>query len=230
MIIIHSDNTTLSRQKLFEVIAELKQSGHEIIRLDAKDLEYKTLEEVFGSTGLFQEKKAVVIEGLHSLPKSQRQKELIELCANAQTHECVLWEKRELTKTMLKPFLSAQPKTKVFEFKASSTLFSWLDALGSKGNETKKLALLQTALKTDGEYFCFLMLIRQLRLLLQVSYGEPIKGAPFMISKLEKQARLFTPEKLLATYKKLLEFDLSQKRSQNLLSLNQQLDLLTLTL
>jgi DNA polymerase III delta subunit len=127
---------------------------------------------------------------------------------------------------MLKTFYGAQ----VLSFKASKTLFSWLDLLGKKEDESKKLRLLHEAIKSDGDFFCFVMLIRQFRLLIQAKSNEKIAGAPFMITKLKTQAQNFSLEQLQKIYEQLLKFDYSQKTSTNLLSLNQWLDLLTLKL
>lgn len=226
MTIIHGENIIASREKLITLLDKIKESGGEIVKLEAKELSEAVLEELFGANDLFGTQKTIVIEGLHSLPKSKKQKTLIELSTNSQIHEVILWEKRTLTKTMLKPFSNTQ----VFEFKASKTLFNWLDMLGTKENETKKLQLLQDAIATDGEYFCFIMLIRQFRLLIQAKTDSQIAGAPFMITKLKKQAERFTLNQLVGIYSKLLEFDLSQKTSKNLLSVNQWLDLLSLKL
>lgn len=226
MTIIHGENTVNSREKLIDLINTAKTNAVEIIRYDAKELTEAILEETLGSSDLFGTKKLIVIEGLHSLPKSNKQKALIQMCTHSGIHEIILWEKRDLTKTMLKPFADAT----VFEFKASKTLFSWLDTLGKRSDETKKLQLLHDAIKTDGEYFCFIMLIRQMRLLIQAKTGEPIGGAPFMITKLKSQANNFNQDELLKTYADLLKMDYAQKTSKNLLSMNQWLDLLTIKL
>ncbi len=226
MIIIHGENTIASRDKLIELINKAKLEHQEIIRLEAKDLTEAQLETILGTTDLFETKKTILIEGLHSLPKSTKQKTLIQMCADSKLYEIILWEKRELTATMLKSFPGAQN----YIFKASKTLFAWLDLLGKRGDESKKIQLLHEAINTDGEYFCFLMLLRQFRLLIQAKTGEKIGGAPFMITKLNKQTQQFTLEQLLKIYSQLLEIDFSQKTSTNLLSMNQQLDLLSLKL
>lgn len=226
MIIIHGENTIASREKLIDMLNEAKKLNQEVVRIEAKELSEAILEEILGSSDLFGTKKTIVIEGLHSLPKSNKQKNMIRQCANATNHNMIIWEKRELTKTMLNAF----PNAEIFIFKASKTLFSWLDTLGNKSDKSKKIQLLHRAIISDGEYFCFIMLIRQFRLLIQTKTGEQIAGAPFMISKLNKQAQQFSLEKLLNIYKELLQVDLSQKTSKNVLSMNQWLDLLTIKL
>jgi len=226
MLIIHGENTIASREKLIDVLNSAKQKNQEVIRIEAKELSESSLESTLGSGDLFGTKKIVAIEGLHSLPKSKKQKDLIKMCSQSDLHEIVLWEKRSLTKTMLKPFSDWQ----VFEYKISKTLFAWLDTLGKKSNDTKKLQLLHDALNADGDYFCFIMLIRQFRLLIQAKTGEKIAGAPFMVTKLKNQANNFSLDELLDIYKNILNMDYQQKTSKSLLGLNQWLDLLTIKL
>ena len=230
MIIIHGENTINSREKLQELIAQIKENNQTLIRFEAKELTYAQLEEALGTQDLFTTKKAYIIEGLHSLPKSEKQKGLIDLCKKNLDSMIILWEKRELTATMLKVFTNADTNIQIFVFKASKTLFSWLEMLGSKTQTTKKVELLHAAIKTDGEYFCFLMLIRQFRLLIQAKTQEKIGGPPFMLAKLQKQAAQFTLEELLQIHKNLLATDIAQKTSTNLLELKQELDLFTVKL
>lgn len=226
MTIIHGENIIASRDKLIEIISKQKLENQEIIRLDAKDLTEAQLESVLGANDLFETKKTILIEGMHSLLKSAKQKMLIQMCNDSKLHEIILWEKRKLTATMLKAFPAAQS----YNFKASKTLFTWLDMLGRRGEESKKIGLLHSAIANDGEFFCFLMLIRQFRLLIQAKSGEKIGGSSFMASKIQKQSQQFSLEQLLKTYSQLLEIDFCQKTSANLLNMNQQLDLLTLKL
>ena len=114
--------------------------------------------------------------------------------------EIILWEKRLLTATMLKKLGKAQVET----FKASSILFSWLDGLGQKG--AVKNQLVQA--KDDGQ----------------------VKGAPFIVSKLKRQAQHFTLPKLLQLHSRLLQIEFAQKRALSKLSMEQQLDLFVLDL
>lgn len=226
MIIIHGENTVNSREKLVEIINHKKSEDREIVRIEAKKLSEAILEETLGANDLFGTSKTIVIEELHSLPTSKNKKALIELLSKPQTHNIILWEKRSLTKTMLKNF----PKAQEFEFKISKTLFAWLESLGEKQDKTKKLNLLHTALETDGEFFCFLMLIRQIRMLIEVKSGGQAKGAPFMVGKLNRQASRFSLDELLKIYKQLLEIDIKQKTSSSLIDVTTMLDLMTIKL
>ncbi len=232
MIIIHGENTTNSRQKLVEIINDQKSKNQEIIRLEAKQLTEASLEETLGANDLFGTAKTIIIEELHSLPVSKKKKNLIDLISKPQIHDIVLWEKRSLTKTMLNKISkdANQAIFEDFEFKISKTLFTWLDSLGKTGNAQKKLQLLHSAIETDGEFFCFLMLIRQIRTLIEIKSGGVAKGAPFMIAKINQQAASFKLDQLLSIYKELLEIDIKQKTSTSLIDTVTMLDLLSLKL
>ena len=176
-----------------------------------------------GRNSLFGISQAVVIEGLHSLPRSKKKNELIKLIASEASSgqtELILWEKRDLTPTMLKQFKGA----KCEQFKLSKVLFKWLDSLG--GDRRDVILLTHQAVEQDGAELSFFMLVRQVRLLIEVKSGGQPGGPPFMISKLKRQASNFTLEELFDLHTKLLKIDLDQKTSGSLLSLPQALDLL----
>lgn len=232
MTILHGENQPQSRQALVVLLDQARQTGRDITRLEAAKLTPAILEETFGTTDLFGQPKTVVLEGLHSLPKSKKKDELIKTVAAAVTNasdsiDCILWESRALTKTMLKLF----PQAQVSEYKVSNYVFNWLDSL-SPVPKTKpaQLKLLHQAITNEDAYLCFAMLMRQIRLLIQAKDGAAIKGPPFMISKLKKQAQPFTLEQLLTAHHKLLEIDLRQKTSAGLLHISQELDLFVLQL
>lgn len=225
MIVLHGENIVKSRQRLVELIATHKAEGKDIKIVASKSLTRSTLEEMLGGSSLFGTTQVMVIEELHSLPESAKKKDLVALLAGS-SEEIVLWEKRLLTATMLKKFPSARVDT----FKASSGLFQWLDTLGVSKDKKTLLAQLQEIIKEESAHFCFTMIARQVRLLISTLDDGKITGAPFVIAKLRKQAQRFTLQQLLAVHKQLLEIDYKQKRSLSKLSLEQELDLLVLSL
>ena len=88
------------------------------------------------------------------------------------------------------------------------------------------MKLYQESVLNDGAEFVFLMIARQIRLLIQVKENQASKIAPFMLNKLKKQAQEFTLQKLLNLHHQLYLIDQKQKRSTGLLSLESELDLL----
>ncbi|MDH5533187.1 MAG: hypothetical protein OEX81_02030 [Candidatus Pacebacteria bacterium] len=223
MIVIHGENTAHSRKKLQELITQAKTNSTAITRLEAKRLTAASLQEAMGGNSLFGEDKLIIIEEIHSLPASKRKKELIEQIANSGLENLILYEKRQLTATMLKKVGNPQ----VFEFKISNTLWKFLDQIGGP-DKTKIIKLLRESISQNDEFFVYTMIIRQIRMLITAKDGGVIKGAPFMITKLKGQANRFTLEQLLKTHQQLFNIDIKQKNSQLSLSLGQELDLILL--
>lgn len=223
MIIIHGENTALSRKKLQELITQAKTNGTAITRLESKRLTPASLQEAIGGNSLFGEDKLIIVEELHSLPASKRKKELIEQISNSGFENLILYEKRKLTATMLKKVGSSDP----YEFKISNTLWKFLDHIGGR-DKTKVLKLLKESITQNDEFFVYTMIIRQIRMLITAKDGGVIKGAPFMITKLQSQARNLSLEQLLKVHKQLFELDIKQKNSLLPLTLGQELDLILL--
>ena len=76
----------------------------------------------------------------------------------------------------------------------------------------------------DAE-FVFVMLIRQIRMLLAYKSDGIYDGPPFGRGKIVKQSEKFTLEKLVALHKRMLEIDFGQKTSRSALTLAQEIDL-----
>jgi len=235
MIILHGENSTQTRSHLVEALDQARAENSQVIRLEAKNLNPADLEQAIGATSLFEKPQLIVIEYLHSLPRSKRKNDLIKQLANLaesadESTQIILLEKRSLTKTMLKQFTTAEVK----EAKLTKYLFSWLDSLqgglGSSSRLKNSLNLLDDAISQDGEMMCFIMLARQIRLLIQTKDGGKVAGPPFMVSKLKKQAASFSLDGLLALHQQLLTIDYGIKTSTDALSVRQQLDLFIIKL
>jgi DNA polymerase III delta subunit len=224
-IILHGENTIKSREKLVQIISDLKINKKSVTRLEAKKLDLANLEEELAKSSLFGEDETIVIEEIHSLPRSKKKDSLIQLLSNTD-RDIVLWEKRNLTPTMLKKF----PQARTEIFKISNTLFSWLDIFHPKTPAQKNLESLDKAIKSNGDYMCFVMLIRQIGLLIHVKDGGRPAGPPFMVSKIKKQASYFSMEKLLDIHRDLFEIDRKMKSSQSFMSMKQELDILSANL
>lgn len=226
LTILHGENIIASRDKLVELITQAKDKNKSIERLDAKKINPSLLETKLVKQDLFGTERIVVIEELHSLPRSKQKNLLIELIAKNEM-SIILWEKRKLTPTMIKKF----PQAKIFEFKLSKTLFKWLDSLnGDKKNQSQQLLIFRQTLKTEDPHLCLIMLARQIRMLIQVKDDENMPGSPWMIKKIKKQSQSFNLQQLLNIHHQLLAIDLRQKTSTNTLELDQELDLLLLSM
>lgn len=226
--ILHGENEVKSRDQLATLLSQAKENNFQIERLEAKRLSLADLEQALVSNSLFGEKKLLIIETLHSLPRSKKKNQLINLLNQTNSDvEIILWEKRSLTPTMIKKI---NPQ-KVQEFKTSSSTFAWLDSLsGNKKTIKNQLALLAKADQDDGEQMCFAMLARQVRLLITAKDGGELKGHPFVIKKVKSQANNFTIDQLLSIHKRMLDIDQKMKTSTNFLSLKAELDLLLINM
>ncbi len=223
LTVIHGDNQVASRQKLSELIAAAKRQNHDVVSLEAEKLDRAKLESTLLSDSLFGGSKILVLEGLHSLPKSKKKDELIDLISSASI-DIILWEKKSLTKTDFKKLPST---VTTFEFKITVKLWNFLDQLSpSQTSKKTQIKLFRECVTSDGAEFIFAMIARQIRLLIQVKEKQTAKINPYTLSKLNKQAQAFSLEKLLEIHKKLYEIDAKQKQSKDLLSLDAELDLL----
>ncbi len=226
LTLIHGEHTVHSRDKFTQVLAAARDSGAQITRFTGKELTPALLTDALNRVSLFSEKEVLVVEELHSLPASKQRTELITMLAGATEKDIVVWEKRDLTATMLKPFAAAQ----VSAFPLSKKMFSFIESIGTYSSPAQCVQAAHAVYEQDGAYFLFAMLCRQIRLLISAHDDGTLKGAPFMIAKIKKQAQAFSLQKLLTIHAYLLEIDTAEKQSGSALTLEQQLDLLWLSL
>ena len=228
MIILHGDHQPNSRQRLTTLITEANAHNVNVTRVEATDLTANTLEMLLGQNSLFDTTELVIIEGLHSLPAGQQRKTIIQLLTqHTQNPNLIIWENKSLTTAQLKNFQNA----KIEEFKIKKLLFAWLDSLSPQTQKGRLLMLFGQVIDQESVEFVFLMLARQIRLLIQTKEGiSPPSGSPFMLSKLRRQAQAFTLEQLLKLHAQLLKIDLDQKTGKSQLDLKAQLDLWQISL
>lgn len=220
--ILHGDDEVKVHAECVRLLDSAKKSGTQTVRIDGKSLTIEVLENSIGTQELFATKKLVVIDRLHSLPKSKLKDTFIKWIASHSDEliDIVLVENKLLTVTQLKQFSSANVQV----FKLPQLLFSWIESLGMIPKD-KLITQFHQILETQDAEFVFAMLIRQVRqLLLFVSDGS-FSGPPFARGKLEKQARKFSEPQLLALHEKLLKIDMGQKTSRSTLTLPQEIDL-----
>lgn len=221
MILLHGENVGQARQKLQELIDQARTAGKNIIRLEAPKLTEASLNDQLGGADLFGSSQLIIVEEVHSLPKSKRKDALIKMLGEVGNQELILSEKRALTPTMLKKF----PQAQVFEFKLTPIMWELLDNLGSP-NKSKLLTQLAQAVVQNEAFMVFSMIIRQTRLLLMAKTGGKIAGSPFQAMKFNKQAQQFSLDQLLAFHRQLFKLESELKTSTNSLELAQELDLL----
>lgn len=221
--IIHGDNVYQSRKLLQQYIDSFREERSKILWIKGKETSLADLHEQFGVQDLFAENQMIIIEEIHSMQKSKKKDACISFLAQSAS-PFILWESRILTKPMLSKF----PNATVKACSISKKLFAWLESIGS--DDTRKtLTLLNEALLQEDEYYCYLMLVRQIRLLIFVKETGSAPLAPFMIKKLQMQAKHFSLNELLNLHTQLHSLDIGQKTSKMPGTLRQQLDLISIS-
>ncbi len=219
--IFSGDDLISSRQAYLDQINLLKKDNQTEFCL-AKDLSEILLENIFGSTDLFGKPRVLTTENFFTGSKSKEKDQLVKKINSFKNAIMVSWETKEVSKT---ESAKLGKEVSISNFKLPNLLFKFLDTL-SPQNKKQNLFALQQLKQTVDEQFIFLMIVRQVRLLLLAHGGETDKIAPWQKSKLVNQARSFGQDKLIALYKQLLNLDIKQKTSQLGLSLGSELDLL----
>lgn len=230
IIIFCGEDLVSSRKAFLEQLESLRKDNYEIERISGKDLTIETLELLSSPTSLFGEKKAMAIENLLGRPKSKEKEKIIEkivsLLALSEVEglSCyiVIWENKELSKSEQQKF----PTNFVFKnFKLPGAMFAFLEML-VPGKTKMNLENLKAALEISDPNFLFLMLVRQIRLLILAKNEKDIlKVPPWQKGKLQRQSKAFAIEKLLEINKSLLQIDYDQKTSGSPFDLSQNLEL-----
>lgn len=215
--IFHGDNQVASRQALLNFLQKKPVDFWQ--KIDASKLEIADVESALASESLFADEQGIVFEGLLSLIKSKKKDSLLELIRQSEK-PLVLWDGKKIPVTTLKKFPNAQ----IQEFPISQQLWKFLDELGSK-SKVSQLRLFHEICQREAAEFIFVMVQRQIRLLLAVQLRETASIPAFQLRKLQSQTKRFTLEKLLHAHEKLYQIDQKNKQSKSLLSLQEQLDL-----
>lgn len=221
--ILHGDDEMQVHKELARLISQAKQRGEQVVHLAAKEITIPDLESTIGTQELFAAEKLVVIDRLHSLPKSKRKDELIDWIAaqKSDVTHIVFVENKILTPTMLKNFATAQVQL----YKLPSLVFTFIDALGTQPSH-RLITMFHQIIATQDTEFVFTMIVRQVRILIAFVADGVYEGPPFGRSKIQKQSQAFSLEQLLALHSKLLHIDQRQKTSRASLTLAQEIDLL----
>ena len=225
MFLIHGDNVVASRELRFKVVEKAHKAGVEVVALDGKKLELVDLMQALGSASLFGDDRLVVIDGLMARPASKARKEILGWLATADTkpESLVMWEGKSVTAAQSKKL---NPK-QVQEFKLPKVLFNFLDSI-RPNNAKGLLAMLSSVRQTEADELVFVMIARQVRLLLAVKTGDGAKLPAWQRNKLSRQASLFELGALKRLQRRLVEIDHSLKTGNAPLTLPETLDILML--
>lgn len=221
-ITVYSGEDIISSRKAFlEHLERLKNEDFEITRVSGKDTTEESLELLSSPTSLFGQKRVLVIENLLAGTKSKEKEKIIQIVSLLNCF-LVLWENKNFTKgDQLK-----YPSFVFKNFKLPQVLFTFLDSLSPK-KINDNLRLFREAITSTDPNYLFLMLIRQIRLLILASdKNDLLKLAPWQKAKLQKQAKFFSLDELMEINRRLLQIDFEQKTSGTPFLLEQQLEIL----
>lgn len=222
IVVYSGDDIVSSRKAFLDYLESLERDDFELIRTSGKDLTEETLELHSSPTSLFGQKKTLAIENLLLGTKSKEKEKIIEKIAKEKECDIIIWEGKDISKTDQKKY----PGNFVFKnFKLPQILFNFLDSL-APGKTKENLDFFHRVIEEVDPAFVFLMVIRQFRYLILASENELTGMPPWQCGKFFHQTKLFSKEKLLIIYERLLEIDYRQKTSGLVKDLTFELDLL----
>ncbi|MCL5090829.1 MAG: hypothetical protein M1514_02345 [Patescibacteria group bacterium] len=223
ILIYSGDDLVSSRRAFMEQLEAWQKQGLEVIKLSGKEISEESLELLSGPTSLFGNQRAIAIESLLSGAKSKEKENSIKLLATRSLGEAVvIWENKEFSKADQLKY----PKNFVFRnFKLPAVMFTFLEGL-APGKTKNNIGLLHQALTLVEPGYLFLMLVRQIRMLILAKDPKDVlKIAPWQKGKLLSQAKLFKIENLISLYQELSEIDYQEKTSGSPFPLGNLLEL-----
>lgn len=223
--IFHGEHVQASRNAFNQLTDAWREEGYVIRSAPPEGLTLTDAEVLLGLSGLFAEKEAVVFESVLSGPDSPLKQRVLELVSQC-VFPVVFWESKKLGVTVLKSLPTGIDSR---EFTINKKIWGWLDSIRA-GNGIRCAELFREAARQDGVEFCFMMFIAHVRKMLMIKDGCPPKQSPFAAKKLTTQTDSFSWEKLLTLQAWCLKTDVGLKSSSIALSLEDELDLLLLSL
>ena len=233
IFVIAGEDTVSSRKKLTELLSE-KQN---IVRLDGKKTMIAELDEALLGNNLFSDSKTVVLEHFSKLSAKGRSAfggkpeikvwELIEKFEKDKNTDVILWDDVDLAKKKY------TKNVKFFNFSFPKFYYIFLDSF--EPGSRKPLELLREVLKTLNSEQVLYGLVRRVRQLIIIKsnnypdFSELKRMQPWQISKLKKQASLWSEEKLKKTFLELAELDEKMKTGSLPMPLASHLDIILLS-
>ena len=224
IILIHGDNIESSR------LAYLKKlhtpETKEVRILDGKTVDTTNFIQTLESASLFGNSLTIGIERLLSTSsKSDNKIEKYIKILSSQSNDMIiiLWEDRIISPSILKKFGNLI-KTEIYKYPV--LIFQFLDSfVPSKG--LYLIPLFQRIVKTEPPEVLFSLLVRRIRDLMKIKDGVITKElAPWQITRLTTQAKLFTMEKLVKIYQTLGEVEYEVKSGISPLTLSTRIELI----
>lgn len=225
--LLHGEDFVASRKDLWRIKSEF--TG-EVVEIDGKTATKEQLVVVLGTPSLFGEKRLVVIENFLA------SKDIGKETFDKDSHwDLVLWEGKKLTVSQVADWQKRLASVRVLEFKVDPAIFKFVEAV-RPGNGKQAISLLRECLRSEAIEVVYVMLVRQIRLLLLTGSKAKIgpedfqKLSPWQRARLSTQAARFSQDQLQRFYKQLLEIDFQIKSGQEVADLATSIELLLLCL
>ncbi len=217
--IVCGENTVASREYFSSLKKELKKKGYSVIELAADNF-FSKISDVRENMMLFSEKKVFFAENIYKrLSKKKEFKKILKEFESDKSNNLVIWEELSARE------ISGVDKKSIIEFKFPENIFKLLDSF-YLGNFPQFHSLLMRISERVPEYLIFYLLIKRVHQLLLISLGESVNLPEWQKTRLKRQAKLWTLDKLLKAVEGLYKIDLRLKTSSTPFSLVDSLDIL----
>ncbi len=221
---IHGDDVTQSRNFLNSL---RQKNTNESILIDGKTADIGDLIQAIEPQSLFSVGKLVIIENLTAKKSTKEVKEILSYLSKLQTDvDIILWEAKEIGQPILKQIIDSFT---VKSFKTPKIMFKFLENV-NPANKSGFLELLIPLRQNSSDEFLFLMMARQLRLLILFKNNALANMPSWIQGKLKSQADKFSAKQLFDTYRKLLMIDIAQKTGNTAFTLQEELDIMLATI
>lgn len=211
LILLHGDNHFASRKIFGDTIASYKQRGFkDIIQFSGSKLEVSDLIQAVETGSFFATQKLITLEKIHQKTNSKNTSNIIQFLhsLSPKDYDVLIWEDKTLSPNQLKKLSNFTPRV----HKASKAIFSFLDSYVPQ-NPQAYLKSFTTAVSQDSAEMVFYMLIKRVRILLELTDSTP-KLASWQLARLKSQRAKWSLPELLTSHAKLFNLDYQQKSGQ----------------
>lgn len=228
LTIIHGNHHNESRTLLREIVDLAKEDDKQVTELNGENLTRADLETALLAENLF-EQRILVIENILSRTKSKAKESCIEtLVQYSGDKHVVLWERKAISKTLIKKFIKHNPQEKSFNFPL--IIFSFVASL-KPGNTNVSINKFHQSLESASNTFIFAMLAKQVaKLIIAKTSPRSLPGVSWQNNKVLAQAKSWSLKQLKSAHSDLLNIDEGIKTGTTKLDLTEQLDLFLLEL
>lgn len=219
--ILNGEDTVSSRKKISELVGGNKS----YIQIDAKKQTLADIEVHLKTDSLFSEKKIVLIENFTKLKSQKDFFVMLNGFLKNANFEIILWEPVEISASIKQQFKDA----KQFSFVFPKLYYNLLDNFVPNKDNIELLHEVLKSFEPEQILYGLTKRVRQLLVLKGESYNnfsEFKRMQDWQLSKLKKQAALWTDKDLSVVFIKLCNMDEELKTGAFSLPLEKHLDIL----